>query len=249
MMKQKSEKAAKASESAFTLIELLVVIAIIAILASMLLPALGQAKESARRAKCTSNVHELSLANMMCSSDNDGNYTPRNSVERWPALLISYYKSTNLLLCPTETNNPITGGVNTNQYPADCAARTYIINGFNDGYWQKYNDPNAYQDMAYPLVPVLSEHDVPLPSATIVFGEKLTYAPDFFMDYFAYDDGLKLDQNKHNHSVASTNIGGAVNGFFDGSVQFLKVFQGFAPVVEWCTTTQYRTNSAGAAPP
>jgi prepilin-type N-terminal cleavage/methylation domain-containing protein len=249
IMKKKSEKAFEARQSAFTLIELLVVIAIIAILASMLLPALGQAKEAARRAKCSSNVHELGLANMMYVGDNNGEYTPRNSVERWPALLISYYKSTNLLICPTETNTPITGGVNTNQYPADCAARTYIINGFNDGYWQKYSDPNAYQDMVLPEMPYLSEQDIPLPSATILFAEKLTYAPDFFMDYFAYDDGLKLDQNKHSHSLVSTNTGGSVNGFIDGSVQFLKVFQGFSPVVEWCTTQEYRTNTAGAAPP
>jgi prepilin-type N-terminal cleavage/methylation domain-containing protein len=245
-MKQRQEKAVGKSETAFTLIELLVVIAIIGILASMLLPALGQAKESSRRIKCTSNIHELSLANSMYVSDNSSDYTPRDSTERWPSLLISYYKTTNLLVCPTETNTPVTGGVNTNQYPADCAARTYIINGFNDGYWAKYNDANWMSDVPMPF---LSENDIPLPSATILFGEKLTYALDFFMDYFSYDDGLKLDQNKHSHSMVSTNAGGSVNGFIDGSTQFLKVFQGFVPVVEWCTTTQYRTNSAGAAPP
>jgi len=245
-MKQGHNRAAETEETAFTLIELLVVIAIIGILAAMILPALAQAKESGRRVKCTSNVHQLNLANIMYVSDNGGSYSPRDSTERWPSLLISYYQNTNLLVCPTETNTPITGGVNTNQYPADCAARSYIINGFNDGYWAKYDDPDWMENVPMPF---LSEKDIPLPSATILFGEKLTDAKDFFMDYFEYDDGLKLDQNKHSHSLSSTNAGGSINGLIDGSVQFLKVFQGFSPVVLWCTTSEYRTNAAGAAPP
>jgi prepilin-type N-terminal cleavage/methylation domain-containing protein len=240
-MKQAQPSAAQTGENAFTLIELLVVTAMIAILASMLLPALGAAKQNAQRAKCTSNVHELSLANTMYVGDNNGDYPPRDEIERWPSLLIPYYNTTNLIVCPSETTTPLTYGLNTNQYPADCASRTYIINGFNDGYAQKYGDPNWMTDVPMPF---LSEKDIPLPSATVLFGEKLANAQDFFMDYDDFDDGLKLDQVKHNRGINNTNVGGSDYGFIDGSTRYLHVFQSLLPVDLWCTTAQGRTNTA-----
>jgi prepilin-type processing-associated H-X9-DG protein len=90
------------------LIELLVVIAIIAILASILLPALGRAKEKALTIRCVNQLKQLGTA-MEMYGDEDAELLPTahgdvpwgstNPVP-WMELLAGYYGTTNVLRCP-----------------------------------------------------------------------------------------------------------------------------------------------------
>jgi prepilin-type N-terminal cleavage/methylation domain-containing protein/prepilin-type processing-associated H-X9-DG protein len=116
----------------FTLIELLVVVAIIAVLVAMLLPALGTARESARKVVCASNLSQVGKAQVTYANDNhewitwcwelvNGTKVARSSLGSWVetdgsygigqlvgkpigSSAVNYLPDAEALMCPNDFN-------------------------------------------------------------------------------------------------------------------------------------------------
>jgi prepilin-type N-terminal cleavage/methylation domain-containing protein len=82
---------------AFTLVELLTAVAIVGVLATLLLTALGSAQKKSRLARCTANLHQLSLALNMYMDDFD-----QRLRQLGPLAQARYLPSREVLLCPAD---------------------------------------------------------------------------------------------------------------------------------------------------
>jgi prepilin-type N-terminal cleavage/methylation domain-containing protein len=232
------------SASAFTLIELLVVIAIIAILASMLLPSLARAKEAGQRMACLNNLKQISYALSMYGDDSAGFYPPRNGTKRWPEMLLTYYKNTNVLVCPTDKiNNPISEVPgDTDAFPADKASRSYIINGFNDYFSNTLDTASFNSFMAGTWPDGMRASAIQFPSDTVVFGEKSFASGQFYIDIDELDaQGNGNDYSELNETL---HIHGSDFAFADCSARILPDYGSTFPINMWCVSAWARTNYA-----
>jgi prepilin-type N-terminal cleavage/methylation domain-containing protein len=137
------------SRRAFTVVELLVSIAVIALLISLLLPALGAAREQARRVQCAGNLRSLAAAFEAYCHDNRGKFPgvasipqlewdwiywaptqgePFNDFARGP--LIRYLSSADprLFRCPSDDWSAHVGAAGREPYRYSYAVNAFVAN-------------------------------------------------------------------------------------------------------------------------
>jgi prepilin-type processing-associated H-X9-DG protein len=158
---------------------------------------------------------------------------------------LPYYKSLQILKCPSDIKNPATGGTDKKNYPADAAPRSYIANGWNDYFKQKMG--SSFRDVESINGQSLPEAAIPEPSMTVVYGEKRGDGSShghFYMDLLEGSGNQveEVERGRHSNSGKKAKIGGSNYTFADGSARFVKYGQLLYPLNLWALTDFWRNN-------
>ena len=191
-------------QKGFTLIELLVVIAIIAILAAILFPVFQKVRENARRASCTSNLKQLSIAVVQYQQDFD-EIMPGSAVNAALGGWI-YFTGFTAFPSPTPTAfDPTQGSI----YPYVKSKGVYICpdESSNQGNSYSINGPICGQALS----------QFTQPAATVLFNEEA----DGYGNNGGTDDGY-FSPGTFNNVPTLRHNNGSVFAFCDGHAKWFQ---------------------------
>jgi prepilin-type N-terminal cleavage/methylation domain-containing protein/prepilin-type processing-associated H-X9-DG protein len=166
------------TQKAFTLIELLVVISIISLLIAILLPALQNARKSARAVVCLTQLKNQGVIFTQYIQDNRQRYMPANTAADgpWTQMLVKkdYLTSYKFYNCPSFINATTCDA--SNQYLSHYAINLY---GITTEYLISGSKPARQDDILNPSNTVLTL-DVRRPRTDYTWGSYIINAGESF---------------------------------------------------------------------
>jgi hypothetical protein len=201
------------------------------------------------------NVRQLNLALQLHVDENEGSFPTHSPSLHWPAQLQSQYKNPALLSCPTDRDPASASGPGLSA--ADTAARSYLMNGFQDPGVSDYVDENWNGFLTGTRRGSIRENEIVDPAETILLGEKKSgttyFTADLHQERGSFYD--KMETARHAGSDPSSaplpssallrkKSGISIYGFADGSVRPIGWGKSTCPINRWGVSGYWRTNYA-----
>ena len=216
----------------FTLIELLTVIAIIGILAAILIPTVGRVREQAKRAKCMSNVRQITLGLVQQASTNKNQAFPANANANWAwdvdiglAKSLSNQASRDIFYCPS---SPMLVYYTMDQlFPHGGPNSSYAVTGYVllikntpqvEAIWQNEHMKGEYE-VAVGAVKMMQ----PASRRALVVDAVISNGTNFV----GVSGGLPKNESNH---MDGSKPRGAHTGYVDGNVKWRSFVNGSNPL-------------------
>jgi prepilin-type processing-associated H-X9-DG protein len=167
----------------------------------------------------------------MYAEDFDRQYPARRvPPDAWPHKLKSYFLDWQILVCPSDRFG-LAGLLADEANPK----RSFLINGFNDFFLNNLSeaDYSVHKNWKWPFG--MKESDIPLPSATIVFGGKKKNSFHVHMDIDQGRQGNEIEEVERARHGRGANF-----AFADGSVRLLVGRGDIEPENQWAVVEEFR---------